>query len=194
MLKWLERTILGPTVNEQYSKLEEIGIRLNGNYKLADILHFPVKDYQAKPYLLLLMDMGSEPKDSDREGVICDQLWCFDRECIEDQGDYSLKLNRIGELIKDELELTDISDDIDFEAERASVSFRIDGRACKYDLNFEYDWLDINLFKIFSMLLEQHGSNRRFYYFDTGNNLLVALLHREQWNSLKELTPIFQPA
>jgi len=154
---------------------------------------FERREYEEKPYILLLIAMGSEIEKDGEFKFTSTDIWHFDRECIEDDGDYSIVMERIVELIKGELLITDIEDHIDRENEEVGLSFKLNGETYKFNLTLNDDWLNIGVFKIFSNLLEEHGSDRRFFYSDLGQGILVGAFKKEQWLSLNKLINIFLP-
>jgi len=192
MFSWFKRS--KTTIEEQLNKLEELRVRLKEKVNINDCLEFKQHDYEKKPYILLLISMGSEIPREDSYTFPSDDVWYFDRECIEETGDYVRVLKRIAELMKDEIVVTDISDFIDIENNEVQVSFKINRAEYKFSLIAKDDWLDINIFRIFSKVLEEHGSTRRFFFSDIDQSLLVVLIHKKQYKSLNGLLNIFIPA
>ncbi|WP_409341521.1 hypothetical protein [Paenibacillus sp. MBLB4367] len=192
MFRWFRKTL---TVEEQYHKVKNIGIVLNPGISLDQVISdFRREEYEEKPYYLLFIAMGSELASNGNSFLYAsDDFWHFDRECIEDHGDYIPIIKRIAEILKDEFIVNEISDYVDIENNEIWVSFKINGNTYKYELLADDDWLDISIFKLFSELLEKHGSKRRFYYFDLGQGMLVGAYNKERWKSLNKLTNIWIP-
>ncbi|RAV21777.1 hypothetical protein [Paenibacillus contaminans] len=94
--------------------------------------------------------------------------------------------------MKDEILVNDIADYVDIENNEIRVSFTIDGKAYKYELAVDNDWLDMGIFKIFSELLEEYGCWKRFYYYDLGQGVLVGAYENEQWKALNKLPVMLQ--
>ncbi|NOU98649.1 hypothetical protein [Paenibacillus planticolens] len=181
-------------IAEQYKSLKNIGIRLNEielDQIVSDSQH---SKYEEKPYLLLLIDMGSEIELT--SGIFTfpsKDIWHFDSECIENHGDYSSVIKRIAELLEDEISINEIKDYVNLENEEVKISFSINKKLYNYELEFMDDWLDLNIFKIFSEILKEQGSERRFYYSDLGQSILVGAYRKDQVNSLNKLINIFLP-
>ncbi|MEC0264723.1 hypothetical protein [Paenibacillus anseongense] len=185
------------SIEEQLENLGRVGITLKGNIEIRDILTFKIKYYEERPYIHLLMRMGSEI-DSDGEfisdGYPTNDAWCFDRECIEDHGDYVQRLERIAVMLEPELSVTDIKDYVDIQEGKVWIAFKANGTSYRYSLSVQDDWLSLEIFIIFSELLAESGSSKRFFYADTGNEILVVLIEQNQFHQLNELINIFVPS
>lgn len=182
------------SLSEQYQKLQQVGINLESNFILEQITdEFDDKEYEEKPFILLLISMGSEIEIDGASTYPSNDIWYFDRECIEDTGDYVEVIKRIAQLIKGELVISNIHDRINIENNEASISFNINEEYQSFDLNVDNDWIDIGIFKIFSDLLKQQGSELRFYYSDLGQGFLVGAFRDEQGAELNKVLNIFLP-
>ncbi|BBH19130.1 hypothetical protein Back11_04750 [Paenibacillus baekrokdamisoli] len=192
MFKWLKKN-RKITIQEQQNKLREIGVNLKEHIRIDKYLNFEISDYEKRPYLFLMMAMGSETEDEDSL-FISDDVWYFDRECIEDKGDYIRIIERISEIVKFEITIEDIDDYVNIENEQIWISFKVNGNTYKYELVVNYDWMDIRIFEIFSELLERYGSGKRFYFSDIDQSLLVVAIQKEYYKDLNQLLNIFIPA
>jgi len=194
MLKWFKKNERIPFEN-QLAALDRIGIRLNDGVS-PDVLiqEHSKEEYEEQPYYLLLLAMGSEVFDSDgKESYNSNDIWYLDTECIEDHGDYVRVIKRIADLIQDDVVISDISDYVDIENNEARISFEVNGEFKKYDLAVDDDWLDINVFRIFSELLREHGSQRQFFYSVVDQSILVGIFTKEQFKEMRKLINIFIP-
>lgn len=90
-------------------------------------------------------------------------------------------------MVKEELLIEDISDDIHLETKTARIEFCVYGTFHTYDLIVDADWLDLNLFKIISTLLKDHGSNKRLYYAEIDQHALVILINKDRARKLKNV-------
>ncbi|MCM3782157.1 hypothetical protein M3231_04175 [Neobacillus mesonae] len=122
---------------------------------------------------------------------LTNDVWCFDRECIEDHGDYVQIVKRIADMVEPTINVTEIRDYVDIESEEVWIAFSANGLNYRYSLSVQDDWLSLEIFMIFSELLAANGSNKRFFYADTGNELLVVLINRDQFTPLNKLINIF---
>lgn len=184
----------GVTIEEQLDQLRRIGITLKENIAVGEILDFERHKYEERPYLYLLMSLGSEYQTEEGSFVYrSDEVWYFDRECIEDHGDYFKIMERIAELVKDDLSLSHIADFVDIENNEAWISFTANGSEYKCNLVVRDDWLDIGIFKYMSKLLKMHGSSKRLFYADIDQHALLVILPMEQYENLNNLLNIFIP-
>lgn len=88
----------------------KLGITIKRKIEIRDILDFKIRDYEERPYIHLLMSMGRERDsiESNNDLYPTNDAWCFDRECIEDHGDYVQGLKRIAVMVEPTISVTDI--------------------------------------------------------------------------------------
>jgi len=182
-------------IEEQLANLSRVGIMLKEKVELGDILDFNISDYERSPYIHLLMSMGAERDSLDFISDLypTNDVWCFDRECIEDHGDYVRALKRIAVMIEPIVRLTDIQDFVDIEAGEVWIAFKANGTSYHHPLAAEDDWLSLEIFTILSELLAASGSSKRFFFSDIGNEVLIVLIERNQLKQLNEFINIFIP-
>jgi len=182
-------------IEEQLTNLGKVGITLKGKVEPRDILDFEISVYEENPYIHLLMSMGAERDSIDFISDLypTNEVWCFDRECIEDHGDYVRALKRIAVMVEPAISVTDIQDFVDIEASEVWIAFKANGANYRYSLAAEDDWLSLEIFTIFSELLAASGSSKRFFFSDIGNEVLIVLIERNQFQQLNELINIFIP-
>lgn len=190
---WFKKKRIG--INQQLKNLHSVGIRLKKEFDLMKYLDFEHEEYLEKPYICLMMSLGSETEIKDNEfGYLSNDVWYFDMECVEDHGDYVRLLARIKEMINGEVAIEEIKDCIDFEEERISITFSVNGHSNTYELELNDDWIDVGLFGIFSNILMEIGSKKRFFYSALDQCLLVVLIDKEQYVNLNSLLNVFIPA
>ncbi|WP_139993044.1 hypothetical protein [Paenibacillus paridis] len=73
------------------------------------------------------------------------------------------------------------------------IAFKANGTNRRYSLSAHSDWLSLEIFTIFSDLLAASGSRKRFFFADTGNEILVVLIEPDQFQQLNKLINIFIP-
>lgn len=183
------------SIEDQLTNLGRVGITLKRNIEIRDILDFKIRDYEERPYIHLLMSMGRERDSVEFNSYIypTNDVWCFDRECIEDHGDYVQVLKRIAIMVEPAICVTYIQDYVDIDAGEVWIAFKENGTNFRFSLSTQGDWLSLEVFTIFSELLAESGSSKRFFYADTGNEILVVLIERDQYHQLNKLLNIFIP-
>lgn len=193
--KFSKPTQVSISIEVQLANLGRVGITLKRNIGIRDILDFIIKDYEERPYIHLLMSMGRERDSEEFNSYLypTNDVWCFDRECIEDHGDYVQGLKRIAVMVELAISVTDIQDYVDIEAGEVWIAFKANGTNFRYSLSVQGDWLSLEIFTIFSELLAASGSSKRFFFADTGNEILVVLIERDQYHQLNKLLNIFIP-
>jgi hypothetical protein len=147
MLKFFRRGPSGPvSFEQQLSTLASCGIRLAaGLLPEALTISFERAAFEAEPYRLLMIAMGSEAETEEQAGETgypSDNIWHFDTECIEDHDAYASIARRMSALAQGELPLEDISDYVDVEEGKAHVAFRIAGKEHHWDAKVEDDLLE----------------------------------------------------
>ncbi|NBD25401.1 hypothetical protein [Paenibacillus glycinis] len=183
------------SIDDQLNLLQSIGIEINRGIELENCLSFEKRAYEDKPYLLLLMELGSDAELEDGKFLpVSDEVRYFDAECIEGHGDYARVLDKLKALLKAEIEIDHIKDYVDIEEEEARIFFTVNGNAYTYDLAIHDDWLDKEIIAIFSKLLMAYGSKKRLYYAEIDQSLLVVSIAKEHFTGLNQLVNVFVPA
>jgi hypothetical protein len=182
-----------PTVEEQIQVLRDLGFTFNLNDagELIDCLleQFEREGYEEDPYFLLLTVAGAELYDGNRQVIrMCDDVWNFDMECMEEEDAYTRLLRNFIDLAKGELPLEHIESNIDFDREEAVVSFHLDGNSYQWRLTFEYDWADIDLFKKLGKLAAERNKGKQYIYFNDGQSLTLMYCDKQTWQRLNELS------
>lgn len=194
MFKFLKRTkIVAPALEEQVHKLRELGFTFNGNEtnELIDLLleQFERENYEKDPYFLLLTIAGAELCDSNMQVIrMSNDVWNFDMECIEEEDAYMQLLNHFIDLAKGELPVEDIKSYVNFDREEAFVSFHLDGNVYQWQLLFENDWTDINLFKKLGNLAMKRNKGKQYIYFNDGQSLTLMYCDMQVWHKINELS------
>jgi len=127
---------------------------------------------EKQPYRLLYMYLGRE---TSKEPWIplTDRVWDFDTEAIEDHGAYVSIVRNLERISRGELKFENVRDYVDIEEGKAWVSFSIKGKAYKWKLKVEDDWVDPDFFSKIVALTRTLRTNGRFTYFDTGGQNFV---------------------
>lgn len=106
-------------------------------------------------------------------GAHAKNLWQFDMECIEDNGDYVALTKKFAKLCGGALDFKQLTDSVDIDEEEAQLKFSLDGKKYKWDLEVEDDWVDPAFLLKMAELLESKKVGLRFTYLDLGGQDFV---------------------
>jgi hypothetical protein len=134
----------------------------------ALLARYSREQFEAEPYRLALIAMGSEGQDGPGGNYLSNDIWHFDTECIEDHGSYAAIARRLQTLAHGKLALEAIADHVDIDAGDAWLAFRIGNEEHRWSAEVQDDWVDPTILSRFARLLEAVGSGRRFTYIDLG--------------------------
>ncbi len=130
-------------LEKQIEKLAELGLVLNQGISIDSLLtSYPREEYEKKPFDLILFLYGDEVEEEPWGRYICDSAWNFDAECIEDHGDYVAIVKQFHRITGKKKRLEDLSDSVDLEAEKAYLSYTLDGIRREFDIRVDNDWVD----------------------------------------------------
>lgn len=118
----------------------------------------------------------------------CNDIFLLDTECIEDNGAYINILEKFKWLAKDAFDISNIKDSVDFDLNKAWVSFDFHGTEYRWNLKLNDDWLDVGLVDKINDLIIKSGSIKRFYTYSPDQNLLVVFLDEAGVKQLNDLT------
>ncbi|MBM7364750.1 hypothetical protein [Priestia taiwanensis] len=176
-------------MSEQLRELQKAGIHLRKGMT-EDILleEFDEKEFEKEPYLLALVAMGGEVEVEEDDFVdVSDDVWHFDTECIEDNGDYVQIVERVKALSKGLLEIENIRDAVDIEEEEATLTFTLAGKEYHWDLEVDNDWVDGTIFDRFNELLAQQKTEKRIAILELGQDCLIGMYSPEQLKQINAL-------
>ncbi len=174
------------SLEEKLETLAKCGITLAPSFTTDDLLESWSRDeYENEGYELLLVALGST-KETEPFRNRCTNLWHFDTECIEDDGDYKRIAERMLELSDGVLRLQDIRDHVDVEGEQAWLSFEFNDRTIKIECKVQHDWVDESVFGRFVEILKEADPTRVFIYHDLGGqDCILGCVSRNNFEKLK---------
>ena len=168
LLNKLVKPISRATFEEKLSILEECGIKLAEPFTVDYLLKsYSRADYEKAGFEKLLVGLGTTEEQEPYRNL-CVNLWHFDTECIEDDGDYKKIAERMAEMTKGSLRFENVRDSVDIEKEKASLSFSFNGQDIKINCKVEDDWVDTAVFNQFVNLLKQADPSKVYIYYDLG--------------------------
>lgn len=183
------------TLEQKLETLAECGFKLAPPFTVADLLaELSREEYEKPGFEALLFGLGSEADFETARGPFCLNLWHFDTECIENEGDYANIVARMAQMAQGALPLENISDHLDPEKEEAWAAFSLNGHSHRINLEYQDDWVDGALFTHLAALLEKTAPSLRFIYYDTGyQDCLLGCVTGEQLARLRRLGLNFTP-
>lgn len=149
------------SVDEQLRQLAMCGLVPTSQ----EAVEFWLKDcgreqLESPPFDMILHYLGSEWEDANENWHAgSDGLWCLDTECIENAEDYVRIIERLAVMTRGDVKVTNVRADIEG---RAWVAFEANGRAIKWDVVLNDNWIDPEVMQKFVTLHVECGSRRRF--------------------------------
>jgi hypothetical protein len=176
------------TVAQALEQLATLGIHTRPGITNDDLL-FSLGGTMDSPVDLvsILCVLGSEVERGDFQRI-SDDIWHFDAECIEDNGDYVRLIERFVALAKGALPITDIRDHIDIENETAWVEFKLDGQPVRWDLEVSNDWVDPDLYARVQELAAARGGGKKFFIVALGQDSLLSFGDAAMKDNLSKLS------
>ena len=173
-------------LEQQLQTLENLGLRLNTNVTIQDLLNTWGRDaYERKPFDLIFVALGSEMEHEPYESV-CPSVWHFDTECIYTSGDYAQIANRLSQLTGNLDCLTDVSDHVDLAGGAAWLKYTINGKTRFGTADVHDDWVDMMvLFYLFDDLARD---GHQFYNIPNGQMMTLFYLDAARATKLGQLT------
>jgi hypothetical protein len=186
------RSLLAPNripLEEQLNMLAQCGIQLKPEFSVETLLEsFAREKYETSRYIGTLIRMGGE---LEREPFtpLSNNIWHFDAECIEDEGDYVRIAERMRDLAQGELPIENIRDRVDVENGDAWLEFDLRGETVHWGARVKEDWIDPDILSNFCALLQHQNGTRRFTYFDLkGQDSLIGCATEEELRKLRKAT------
>jgi len=176
-------------VEAQLDRLEAVEVTLRSGFGADDLLaEWGRADLESPPFKLLLIAMGGAATNPPYESLSHD-VWHFDTECIEGPGSYVRIVERLVEMTAGRFSVTDIEDVVDFESETASLSLTVDGKRLDWDLEYDDDWVDPNVFVHLDEVMKRHTAGERMIYLDLqGQDALILVGDKKRLRKLRAAT------
>lgn len=171
----------------QLERLDQIGISINPDIDTNEIFNvFKKKEFEDDPCCLIVALGCGVQTSEDFSKPISNSLWYLNTECIEDAGDYVRIVERIVYLAQGNLPLSNIHDYVDIDNKNAWLSFNINDKEYKWDLEVNNDWLDINIFSMFNRILSNQNG-KRFAIAELDQSILIGFFQNKQVTKINEL-------
>lgn len=181
----------------QLEALKACGIELMEGIEREDILEADVfetpqdtlAEIEAEPYEHLVWILGYI---ANREPFppICNRLWLCDHERIENPKDYVEIIENLERITAKALELSDITDRVDFDNGQAWVEFTYRGKRIHWDLEVDNDWMDPEVVRQYAVLLRDSGSDVRLHHQNSGQSNLIGAFTPDQYQRFREISKV----
>jgi len=174
------------TLEEQLTTLANLGLRLDDGITVDDILcSFDRKDYEARPFDLILFVLGNEVEREPWGRPVCSRVWNFDTECIGGTGDYVHIVKRLCQVAGQPNCLEDVSDFVDIDSSEAWLKYKVDNTERNWDVEVNADWADTLTLSYVMDDIERDDC--RFYFKDNGQAMVLFYLDTQTAQALNRL-------
>lgn len=179
------------SLEDQIQTLADCGIRANDGFGSEYFLSTFGRDaYEKDPFVALLCALGGE-SEHEPHAPVSSNVWHLDTECIEDHGSYVRIAQRMATLAGDALPLKDITDYVDLEEGKATLSFVLAGQEVRWEPKVNDDWIDPEILTRFVSLLAGQKTTRLFTYLDLkGQDCIIGFSTSEQFSALRKSTSL----
>ena len=175
------------TLEQQLAKLAELGFKLDNGITIDDILYsFDRKDYEERPFDLILFVLGIEVERAPWGRSVCSRVWNLDTECITSTGDYVRIVKRLCQVAGQPERLKDVSDFVDIDACKAWLKYKVDGSERNWPVEVNDDWADTLTINYVMDDIERDG--HRFYFKDNGQAMVLFYLNSKAAAELNRLS------
>lgn len=175
----------------QIQALAVAGLRLAPGRTVGELLtSWSRQEYETDPYNLLLFMYGSEVEAEPWGRWFSDRGWNFDMECLSEAGDYGRAFEQIVRITGQPDLVTSLSDDFNFNAETATIRYRLKGQPRELTARVDNDWADPEAVAAFVGELERAvGDGRRFWAADNGQASVLFFLADDEAARINALRP-----
>lgn len=179
------------SLHSQLNELAKLGVAPSANVTVDDWESFhPLADYEAKPYYNIIEALGWDIQRDDYSPM-CASLWMCDYERIEDHGAYKEIIERLQLLSGSALSISNISDFVDIEGDKAWVEFDLGGTRHHWDAKVDNDWMDPYIIVRFDELLRKN-TNLTIYsnHTDFGQSALFTCMSAQQFEAFRKISRV----
>lgn len=174
------------SLEEQLSRLEALGVKLNPGITVDDLLYSHEREeYEAEPFDLLLFVLGVEVEREPWGRFFSDNAWNLDTECIEDVGSYADIVENLCRIAGNKALIFDVSDTVDIMSESGKLEYTVGGVRRSIDVEIDNDWADPATVTQIMSDIEEQVPGRHFYGVDNGQASIWYFLTKEQADTMK---------
>jgi len=189
-----KRTAAKLTLEQKLEILARCGLRLGAPFTVEDLLKSWSREvFEKDGFDSVLVGLGMTEEQPPWRSH-CVNVWHFDSECIEDNGDYSRIAERMKAMAGGSLPIENIRDRVDVEGRVAWLSFDFKSRNLHIDCEVNDDWVDAGIFRYFVDLLGESDPSKIYLYYDLhGQACIIACVTESEFADLKLCSIGFQP-
>jgi len=125
--------------------------------------NYEIEYFKEDPYSYILSCLGGDYEYNNDFERLSDDVYLLDAECVEDDSIYADIVSNLIVLSRGNFNISDVKSAVDYENEKAYISFLYKGIPYFWDLKCDNDWLDMSLFKKINQLLQENASTMFFY-------------------------------
>lgn len=174
-------------LEQQLAKLAELGLSLNEDVTIDDILYsFDREAYEEAPFDLLLFYLGTEVESEPMGRTVCSRVFNLDPECIYESGNYTEIVKRLCEVAADPNRLTEIADHVNHDVQDGWLQYKLNGQLRHWKLEINDDWADMQTLS--HVMGDLENGKRRFYFKENGQALILFCLDEKTVAALNVLS------
>ena len=175
-------------IHESLEKLQKLGIdAMEAEENIVNQFHsMPddiVRDMESEQIFgMILGGMGFYP-GTERAAS---EIYAFDMEMPEIQQMYTVFLEGISRIVGEDLEFTDIEEEISEEELEAgtgtmTVRFCCNGKSYEYEARYNNDWFDAGMLAFLNQVIEEQDTGRSLYVTGDGYQECIVFYRTEEW-------------
>lgn len=149
------------------------------------------REIERGDFAALLIALGIEDYDEqapETPRIWSDDVWHFDTECIEGDGDYLRIVRHLSRLARGALRFASVRDHVDIGAGVAWVETTDGSGTERLALRVQDDWVDEAIFALLQSRLVAAGARPRFAAHGLGQDMLLVCLEPRAIARLNRLT------
>jgi len=158
------------TLEEKIEALAVVGVVVDPERTIEEMLESnDRKEYEQDGFDSLLFTLANEVETGLGAGAYyTNQLYSFDTECVEGDGDYARIAMRFADMFKDNFEIKAIADKVDWDNKTAELSFECGGKRYRKEFELNDDWFDVEAFGLFIQASSDMNSQREIGFTKSG--------------------------
>lgn len=176
------------TLEQKLEHLALCGLKLAEPFTVEDLLYSWEREQLEQPGYDFLFSALAMCEEREPWRQLCDSVYNFDTECIENDDDYTNILMQIAAMTKGDMLLSAFSEQVPIGGGKAHLSFKCNDLPVAIEFEQDNDWFSEQVLDRVLSLQQTTGSKRRFFLRDTGDQTVeIGCLFPEQIEQLRQL-------